>query len=180
MGRMTQINRFTGFPRRFKLLKLGGKLMIEEKNLRATIGWLCTAVVFSMYIFVPTLEFFLDMDLASHTSTLFAFLSALFMDAAKPVRETKYRGFWLDGWLCMVGWICALVFSWAILIHLLTIYVLSIFGLGNFANGNPIYSMGELIILAIIMLRAVQHQVYGKLLSDTFEALLSKLIRPQQ
>lgn len=154
--------------------------MIEEKNFRATIGWLCAVMVFAMYIFVPTLEFSLDMDLASHTSTLFAFLSAFFMDAAKPVRGTEYRGFWLDGWLPMVGWICVLAFSLAVLIHPLTMYVLAIFGLSNFTNENPIYSTGELIILVIIILRASQHQVYGKSLSEIFEALLSKLIRPQQ
>ena len=152
--------------------------MIRERNLRATIGWLCAALVFAMYVFIPIIEFLINIDVASSTSILFPFLCALFMDAAKPARETEYRSFWLDGWLPMVGWICSFAFAWLILLHPVVVLVFSIVDFGALDGEVPVYSTVETFILMILMLRAALHQVFGKPLSDALNALLSRFVIP--
>ena len=86
--------------------------MIDEKILRAGIGWLFATTVFAMYFSVPVLEMFVNVDVSNHTSVALAFSSVLFLDAAKPAKQWKYKSFWLDVWLSLTGWICTLAFAW--------------------------------------------------------------------
>ena len=152
--------------------------MIREKNFRALLGWLCASSVFAMYVGVPTIEFILSVEYTPHWSILFAFSSALLMDAAKPVKEENYRCLWLDGWLPMVGWICAFGFAWQVLIYPISIPLVECAGFERWANDLPMYSAAELIVLVILMLRATLHQGFGKSLSDMLNALLLKITKP--
>ena len=149
--------------------------MIREKTLRAMIGWLCTMLVLSMYVLIPIIEILLSMDVSSYTSTLFAFLIALFMELGKPTREIGYRCFWRDGWLPMLGWICSLVFCFLIF-HPIVYFVLSTVDLVSFSTEIPAYSMGEKLILFIIILRVALYQVFGKSLSEILEGFLSDML----
>lgn len=150
--------------------------MIKEKNLRTMIGWSCAALVFSMYILVPIVEPIFSIDVANHTFMWSAFLAAILMDAAKPVRETEYRCFKLDGWLCVTGWICAFTFGWYFFGRLIVDPLLKISGFGKLAEEIPVYSMTELIISFLFMLRTALHQVFGKTTSGALDAILSKFI----
>ena len=124
-------------------------------------------------------EFLLRIDVSSYTSTVFAFLAALFMDSAKPVRESEYRSFSLDGWLPMVGWICFFALALS-LFHPIVVFLSSIIGLGGFAGKGPVYSFGEQLILIIIILRAGLHQVFGKSLSRALEDFSSTFVTPDK
>lgn len=153
-------------------------VVIREKNFRAILGWMCASLVFAMYVVVPTIEFMSSVELARYLSTLFAFLSALLMDAAKPVQEGNYRCLWLDGWLPMVGWICVFAFTWLGLIRPIAVFVSVLVGFERWANDLPMYSTAEVIVLVILMLRAALHQAFGKSLSDMLNALFSKFVIP--
>lgn len=131
-----------------------------------------------MYIVIPTIEFMSSVELARHLSTLFAFLSALLMDAAKPVQEENHRCLWLDGWLPMVSWICVFAFTWHALMRPIAVFLSAFAGFERWANDLPMYSTAEVIVLVILMLRAALHQVFGKSLSDMLNALFSKFVIP--
>lgn len=151
--------------------------MIKEKHFHSILGWLCAGLVFALYCLIPIFEFFLSIEFKYYIVALFLFLSTLFLDEAKPVREACYRSFWRDGWLPTLGWICAFSFTWQILIYPILSSILSSL---VFVERLPNYSGIEIFVLIVLMIRITLHQAFGKSLSNTLHALQSKFVIPDK
>lgn len=154
--------------------------MVEEKVVRATIGWLCTISAILIYVIFPALRFFLNIDFSDQISALIMVMTLIFLDLGKPKMENEYRYILLDGWMPILGWTCAICFACVVIIGPVFSYVLAIMDMDYVRERLPDYSAGEKVLLLFLIVKASLWQILGKSLHDILNHFLSKIIIPEK